>query len=88
MLDKNGKKVSKPKAKKMLAYALARSCIKNNFASIKLDEVQKVIDEYGFSRKSIHDTIVANYSPSDEKLRREYYENIHTFCFTRLRSAK
>ena len=60
MNDKNGKRITKPRAKSMLCGAIARGYC-NNFKSLKLDKVHEMMKEYGISRKSIHDTIVCTH---------------------------
>lgn len=84
MLDKNGKKIKKADAKRVLCRVIANHCYMNNFKSLKLDKVFEVMKEYGFSRKSIHDTIICNYRPSENTA--QFYATVHNFCFTVLQN--
>lgn len=84
MLDKNGKRITKPKAKMLLCRVIARHCIIDKYDTLKLDKVFEIMREYGFSRKSIHDTIVCNYRPSENAA--QFYAAVHKFCFTVLQN--
>jgi hypothetical protein len=84
MNDKNGKRITKPRAKSMLCGAIARGYC-NNFKSLKLDKIHEMMKEYGISRKSIHDTIVCNYFIKEE-YREDFYKSIHNFCFNVLQN--
>ena len=80
MLDKHGKRIPKPKAKRMLCRAIVESYARNGFKTIKKDAVENIMREYNFSRKSIYDTIVCNYHPAENA--ELFYNAIHNFCFS------
>ena len=84
MLDKNGKKIKKADAKMLLCRVIAKHCVIDKYDSLKLDKVFEIMKEYGFSRKSIHDTIVCNYRPCENA--DKFYKNVHKFCFTVLQN--
>lgn len=84
MLDKNGKKIKKADAKMMLCRAIAKHCVINKYDTLKLDKIHEIMKEYGFSRKSIHDTIVCNYFVSENQ--KQFHDNVHKFCFTVLQN--
>ena len=84
MTDKNGKRIPKPKAKLLVCKVVAHAYC-NNFKTIKVDKIHEIMKEYGFSRKSIHDTIVCNYFIKEE-YREDFYKSIHNFCFNVLQN--
>lgn len=88
MKDKNGKYITKPRAKQMLCRVIAESYARNGLKTIKPEKVQEIMNEYKFSRRSIHDTIICNWRIADASERAAYLATIHNFCFTVLHDGK
>ena len=88
MKDKNGKYITKPNAKRMLCRAIAQSYAHNRLKTIKPEVVQEIMNEYKFTRRSIHDTIMCNWILEDASERAAYQAAIHNFCFTVLHDGK
>ena len=88
MKDKNGKYITKPRAKQMLCRCIAQSYAKNQLKTIKPEVVQEIMNEYKFSRRSIHDTIICNYHFSDVAEREIFHTTIHNFCYGVLHDGK
>lgn len=93
----NGKRVSKPDAKRTIAVYIgniAMGCYRNkltkelltleNLPDYKVEKIQAEMNEYKFSRRSIHDTTTClMYGYTKEQLK-----SIHDFCYTRLVDGK
>ena len=84
MLDKNGKKIKKADAKMLVARVIAKDVLLKKTDSLKVDKIHEIMKEYGFSRKSIHDTIVCNFRPAENA--KQFYVDVHNFCFTVLQN--
>ena len=93
----NGKRVNKPEAKRAIAIYLghvAVGCYRNkltkelitleNLPDYKVEKIQAEMNEYHFSRRSIHDTIVCLILDYNK----EQLKSIHDFCYKRLVDGK
>lgn len=93
----NGKRVTKPEAKRMIAtyigkVAIGGFCYKDtketitleNLSDAKVEKIQVEMNEYKFSRRSIHDTTTClMFAYTKEQL-----QSIHDFCYGRLKDGK
>lgn len=93
MTDKNGKRLNKEKAKiavvgtiaKTLLGGLVRKSTKEpiTLADIK-DKVQTEMNEYGFSRRSMHDSVLCLMVQWTDEQRKQ----LHDFCYDELVDGK
>lgn len=96
-MTKNGKRMTKPQAKRTLASFVARVALGGlrnsetkeiltleNMGSDRLEKFQAEMNEYGFTRRSIHDTTTClMYNYTEEQLK-----SIHDFCYGKLKDGK
>lgn len=94
MKDKNGKYITKPRMKFLVAKVIA-----NHWPSLNKDteemrnlavKIQGWMDEYKFSRKSIFMTVQANFHLREDmlELKDDFYNKLHLFCYGILRDGK
>lgn len=88
MKDKNGKYITKPRMKYLIAHTIAKRWFKlDRLEKEIIEKIQTWLNEYGFSRKQIFMTIESNFHVKEE-FRTEFHDKCHSFCYGVLRDGK